>query len=89
MKAVQSLVQRGHIFTARRAPIVETWTTRESVSQPVGDEEAARALELGQHDDHLSGRSRDVVNRMNLAKGGRRRHTCGVVGLRPQYTAAL
>ena len=56
MQAVQRGVEGRHVaagVAAPRAPVVEARSEGEAVSEAVGDGEAPRALELGQHDYHL------------------------------------
>ena len=47
-------VEPGDVLGAVRAPVVQPGLQRHAVGQPVRDGEAAAALQLGQHDDHLS-----------------------------------
>lgn len=53
MEAVQPGVEPGDVLGAVRAPVVQPGLQRHAVGQPVRDGEAAAALQLGQHDDHL------------------------------------
>ena len=46
-------VEPGDVLGAVRAPVVQAGLQRHAVGQPVRDGEAAAALQLGQHDDHL------------------------------------
>ena len=54
MEAVQPRVQPGDVLRPLGPPVMEAGLQRHAVSQPVSDREASAALELGQHDDHLS-----------------------------------
>ena len=53
VEAVQPGVEPGDVLGAVRAPVVQPGLQRHAVGQPVRDGEAAAALQLGQHDDHL------------------------------------
>lgn len=44
-----------------RSPVVETGAHGEAVGQSVGDGEPSRTLQLGQHNDHLSGRKNKEI----------------------------
>ena len=54
MEAVQPGVQPRDVLRPLGAPVVEAGLQRHAVSQAVRDGEASAALQLGQHDDHLS-----------------------------------
>ena len=54
MEAVQPRVQPRDVLRPLGAPVVEAGLQRHAVSQAVRDGEASAALQLRQHDDHLS-----------------------------------
>ena len=61
MEAVQPRVQPGDVLRPLGPPVMEAGLQRHAVSQPVSDREASAALELGQHDDHLSAGQHEVM----------------------------
>ena len=60
MKAVQRGVERRDVAGLARAPVVEAGAEGEAVREAVRDGEAAGALQLGQHNDHLPSKTGEM-----------------------------
>lgn len=53
VQSVHESIDLRHVTGARRAPIVQARVETHPMGEPMRDGEAAGAIELGEHDDHL------------------------------------